>query len=243
MMEGTVGVGRCQTTAITLTVQAYILIVSSLLLSIALCVVTYLFCKKRKLNALLFGYKKKRKDGEKKPVDLTEYMDDTFEPGLDDDLDITLNPVMIHRMEQMRKAAKKKGPRTPGMGKTGGLARLNLGNFDGPKGGQSHAAKNMDKYLGQLGIDSAEGGDRKQPAKGSAEYKKAQKSMAAVKALQHSGESQTSARAGARQAIQAAMQNRQSEFDQPIVESPTLTSRRSNVDLSAPSSRSIQMDL
>merc|ERR1712060_676900 len=203
---------------------------------------SYLFCKKRKLNSILYGLSRmKKKNAERKPVDLTDYMDDTFEPGLDDDLDITLNPVMIHRMEMMKRAAKKNAPRKSHVGKTGGLARLNLGQFDGPKGAQSHTSKNMDKYLDAMGV-SSDPADKKQPAKGSQEWKKAQRSIAAVRQMQGADTSQTSARAGARLAIHAALQQSAMDDDEP---SPAESSRKSCAALarSASSKKCISTDL
>ena len=217
----------------------------SLVICAFLCCVTYLFCKKRNFNASLMpgtGSKNRKK----KSIDLTKYMDHTFTPGLDDSVDIEVNPVLVQKMETARKE-KRRAIKPGGVGRSGGLARLGLSGIDkAPKqqpGGKSNTARGVERYLDSLGVDVSEG------AMAGAIKEAGYKGMTAAQAAKRgvkTGPDQSKARNDARQAIQKAKAMREMEGEGE----EQGTNNRSRSSLASPgtgirpsSSQSMQMDL
>lgn len=197
-------VGSCSTAdQPPLTVLAWNCIVGSLIIIAALAFVTYYYCKSRhllQLDAMLVPGTGKKKRPRNAEIDLTKYMDNTYTPGLDEDNDVQLNPVIVHRMEAARRY-QKRSHNLGGRGKSGGLARLNL-KLDPKKDapGTSDPAKSVEQYLGTLGVDTSE-----RCSAGKITEARAQ-SMTAMQTARHTapGSSAPRARVAARQAIQAA---------------------------------------
>jgi len=105
----------------------------------------------------------------KKNVDpskrVEKYMDSQFAPGVDDALDIVVNPVLVHRIEQEkrrereRKLAKARSNMAMQGARSGGLARLGLTIADKPDapGRKAKSLMNVESYLaGREGVNMIE---------------------------------------------------------------------------------------
>jgi len=192
------------------TVLAWVFISGGLIIGLALFLVSYYYCKNRQFNAALMPGTGKKKP-KKRSVDLTKYMDDTFTAGLDDDADIQINPVIVHRMEAA-KSQKRKAKTPGGGGRSGGLARLNLTVESKKVPGKSNTAKNIEKYLGTLGVDTTE--QRAVGKNTEAGFKGMTAMQAATSVSASSMKDQSKARTEARQAIQKAKTLRDLPLDE-----------------------------
>lgn len=128
----------------------------------------YVFVKYRHLNATLFGGGARKRLRQVEPHKKVEkYMDSHYTPGLDDLDDVVVNPVLVHRIAEVKKAKSKRQANSNGCGtgRSGGLARLNLRIEDKVTtgGGKVKSLLEVENFLaGVEGVNMQEGREVKQ---------------------------------------------------------------------------------
>ena len=82
-----------------------------------------------------------------------------YTPGVDDAVDVEVNPVMLHQVEQSKGSKKKDKKLGGGTGKSGGLKRLGLDiapRKEQKEEGKVKSLAQLESYLASEGVDVAE---------------------------------------------------------------------------------------
>ena len=130
-------------------------------LGVMAAIAAYLFLKmylqKRNFNAAIFGgFRKKDTDPTKK---VEGFMTSEYTPGVDDAVDVEVNPVMLYQIETDKGKKQKEKKKGGGTGKSGGLKRLGLNiSPELPKKelGKVKSLAQLEAHLAGQGVDLTE---------------------------------------------------------------------------------------
>ena len=126
--------------------------------ALLLCVAsTWLLCWCTDLPKVIAPKLRRKKPDVRDP--LADFVEHDFMPMEDQDPEIVMNPVLLAKMEAMRKS-RGKGEKGKGTGRSGGLKRLGLQLGDNRKEEERRRDRNLadvDKLLNAQGVDTQRG--------------------------------------------------------------------------------------